>query len=68
MSEDTAIKDAIKANATGPKAASDDSTTVQQHSLPDQIAADKYTKSNDAVSKNPRRGLRFNRITPGNDW
>lgn len=34
------IKTAIEQNATGPKRASGDSGSVEQHSLPDQIAAE----------------------------
>ena len=40
MAED--LKDAIKQNAGGPKQAGADGVNVQQHSLDDQIAADKY--------------------------
>ena len=35
------LKDAIKQNAEGPKQASADGVSTQQHSLADQIAADK---------------------------
>ena len=40
MAED--LKDAIKSNAEGPKQAGADGVSAQQHSLADQIAADKY--------------------------
>ncbi len=36
------LKDTIKQNAEGPKRASGDSGSVDQHSLKDQIEADKY--------------------------
>lgn len=68
MPEDTTIRDAIRENAAGPKAASDDSTSVEQHSIADQILADKYTRTVGAVDSNRNRGIRFSRITPGNNW
>jgi len=43
----------IEQNAAGPKQASADGVTVQQHSLPDQIAADKHLASKRAMSGNP---------------
>ena len=42
---DTDIEQAIKDNATGPKQASGDAGSVEQHSLADQIAADKHLVS-----------------------
>jgi hypothetical protein len=38
------IEDAIETNATGPKRASVDGVTVEQHDLEDQIEADRYLK------------------------
>lgn len=58
-----AIKDAILENATGPKRVEGDELKVEQHSLADQIAADKHVSSIDAVKK-PGRGIRFSRLIP----
>ena len=53
MSTDTTLEDAIRENAAGPKRAQGDSGSVEQHSLKDQIEADKYLASKEAV----RRGI-----------
>lgn len=66
---DSDIKNAIKdAAADGIQSATDDATSVTNMNVKDQIAADKYVGSNDAVDKNPNRGIRFNKVKPGNDW
>lgn len=52
------IEDAILENATGPKRAQGDSGSVEQHSLMDQIAADRYLKSKESVAT---RGLGIKR-------
>lgn len=60
---DTKIRD----NAAGPKRASGDSGSVEQHSLTDQIAADKHLASKAAASC---KGLGIRRIKlspPGAD-
>ena len=60
------LKDAIKQNAEGPKQASADGVSAQQHSLADQIAADKYLAGKEAVSKNPARAfVRVKIVPPG---
>ncbi|GIW55547.1 MAG: hypothetical protein KatS3mg082_1951 [Nitrospiraceae bacterium] len=56
---DTAIHD----NAQGPAKATGDSGSIEQHTLPDQIAADKYLASKEAA-KSKRRGLVFNKLVP----
>ena len=48
----------ILENATSIKRASGDSGSAEQHSIPDQIAADRYAKSQQAA----RRGLGFRRV------
>lgn len=58
------LKDAIKKNAEGPKQASADGVTAQQHSLPDQIAADKYLAAKDAAARNPAKGFTRVKIVP----
>jgi hypothetical protein len=60
---DETIADAIKENAAGPAKASGDSVSIEQHSIQDQIAADRYLASKRAAAK-PHRGMRFTRIIP----
>ena len=60
---DATIENVIKENAAGPKRAQGDSGSVEQHSLADQIEADRYLASKEAV-RNPRRGVRFSKIVP----
>lgn len=57
------LEDAIRQNAQGPAKASGDSGSIEQHKLPDQIAADRYMASKQAA-KSPRRGLVLNKIVP----
>ena len=45
------LSDKIKENATGPAKASGDAGSMEQHSLPDQIAADRYLESKKAARK-----------------
>jgi len=53
MSNDTTLENAIRENAAGPKRVQGDSGSMEQHSLQDQIAADKHLASKEAV----RRGI-----------
>lgn len=62
MTED--LDNAIEQNAAGPKQASADGVSVQQHSLPDQIAADKYLASKRAMSSNPGKAFARVKIVP----
>jgi len=57
------LKDAIKENAEGPASAEVDGQRVTQHKLKDQIEADRYVKSSDAVTKG-HRGLRISKLVP----
>lgn len=61
MSDD--LKDAISENAKGPAKAAGDAGSIEQHKLTDQIAADKYLASKEAI-KSKRRGLHFNKLVP----
>ena len=61
MPEETQIEDAIKRNASGPKSAEVDGQKVEQHSLPDQIAADEYLASKKAV-KSRTSGLKISKL------
>jgi len=58
------LDNTIRENAAGPKRASGDSGSVEQHSLSDQIAADKHLASKQAVSKNPAKAFTQVKIVP----
>ncbi len=57
------LDDTIRQNAQGPAKAAGDAGSVEQHKLPDQIAADRYLASKEAA-KSKRRGLVFNKLVP----
>lgn len=57
------LKDKIRENAAGPASAEVDGQRVTQHNLKDQIEADRYAKSSEAVAKSGR-GLRFSKLVP----
>ncbi|MFW6119235.1 MAG: hypothetical protein ACOC7S_02775 [Planctomycetota bacterium] len=57
------VKDAIEENAKGPRSAKGDVGEVQQHSLKDQVDADRYLASREARSK-PHKSLRFAKLSP----
>jgi hypothetical protein len=54
----------IQENAAGPRKASGDSGSVEQHSLADQIAADKHLESKKA-SRAKGLGVKLAKISPG---
>ena len=54
----------IRESASNPKRASGDSGSVEQHSLTDQIAADKYLESKKA-SRSKGLGVKLVKISPG---
>ena len=56
---DTQIRD----NTAGPKKATGDSGSVEQHSLNDQIAADKYLASKKAA-RSRGLGIRMSKLVP----
>lgn len=59
----TILDSTIAENAQGPKKAQGDAGSVEQHSLPDQIAADRYLASKRAVqSKN--KGIVITKLIP----
>ena len=62
MAED--LDNSIEQNATGPRKASGDSGSVEQHSLADQIAADKYLESK-KTSRAKGLGIKLVKISPG---
>lgn len=64
MADETgSLDDAIRENAQGPAEAHGDSGGVKQHSLKDQIEADRFLASKQAV-KSKSRGVRFTKIAP----
>jgi hypothetical protein len=56
---DTKIRD----NAAGPKKATGDSGSVEQHPLADQIAADRYLASKQAA-RSRGLGIRMSKLVP----
>ncbi len=62
MAED--LENTIKTNAEGPAKASGDSSSVEQHKLSEQIAADKYLESKKA-SRAKGLGVKLAKISPG---
>lgn len=61
MSE--SLEDSIRESATGPAKASGDSGSIEQHPLPDQIAADRYLQSKKAA-KGKGLGVKFSKLVP----
>ena len=45
------LEQKIRENASGPKSAKGDAGEVEQHSLPEQIEADRYLNSKAAMKK-----------------
>jgi hypothetical protein len=50
-------------NANGPSKASGDSGSMEQHSLPDQIEADRYLESKKAA-RGKGLGIRLKKLVP----
>jgi hypothetical protein len=63
MPDPTPTEQAIAENASGPKKAQGDGGSVEQHSLQDQIAADRYLASKAAVRRRGR-GIVISKIIP----
>lgn len=62
MPEDKRIENAIRENAAGPKSAEIDGQKVEQHSLKDQMEADKYLASKKAM-KSRNSGLKITKMS-----
>ena len=60
---DDDIENAIRQNALGPESAEVDGVKVTQHSLPDQIAADRYLESKKAAKKKGL-GVKLKKLVP----
>ena len=53
----------IRENAAGPKKATGDSGSIEQHALADQIAADRYLASKQAA-RSKGLGIRLAKLVP----
>jgi len=60
MAED--LEDTIRNNADGPKRARGDSGEMEQHSLSEQIAVDRYLNSKQAIKNG--LGVRMSKLVP----
>ena len=63
MANPTPTELAIEQNAQGPKKAQGDAGSIEQHSLPDQIAADRYLAAKRAVRARGR-GIVISKLVP----
>lgn len=61
------LDESIRQNAAGPKKASGDSGSIEQHPLPEQIAADRYLASKNATQKKGLGALFKKLVPPGTD-
>ena len=59
------LDDTIRENAAGPKRARGDSGEMEQHSLKEQIAADKYLADKGALAKKNFGLTRVKIVPPG---
>ena len=59
----SSLEDTIRESAQKPAEVSSDAGSVKQHSLKDQIEADRYLTSKEAANSS-KRGLRFNKLIP----
>ena len=60
---DQPLDQTIRENAQGPAEARGDSSSVKQHPLKDQIEADRFLASKQAM-KSKSRGIRFTKLSP----
>ncbi|MBA2481239.1 MAG: hypothetical protein H0V44_11300 [Planctomycetes bacterium] len=63
MPDPTPTEQAIEQNAQSPKRAQGDAGSVESHSLPDQIAADRYLAAKRAV-RSRGKGIVISKIVP----
>ena len=59
----SSLEETIRENAQKPAEVSSDAGSVKQHSLKDQIEADRYLAAKEAANSS-KRGLRFNKFVP----
>lgn len=60
---DDSLADVIRDNASNPKSAKGDSASVEQHSLSDQIEADRYLASRKAAG-GKGLGVKISKMVP----
>ena len=58
------LEDAIRTNAERPASASDETGGVQQHTLADQIAADRHLEGKAAFKNRRSLGIRTTKLVP----
>jgi hypothetical protein len=58
------LESAIETNAAGPKKAAGDDGSMEQHSLPDLIAADEHL-ANKTASRRSKLPIRVGKFIPG---
>ncbi len=63
MSDPTPTEQVIEQNAQGPKKVQGDAGSVEQHSLQDQIAADRYLASKQAM-RSKSKGIQISKLVP----
>lgn len=63
MSDNETLENAIRENASGPKKVTGDSGSLEQHSLQDQITADKYLASKKAA-QSKGLGIKMVKLSP----
>ena len=65
VTDTEAVRIALNAALAGPKVIEGDAGKVEQHSIADLIAADRYLRTTtDSVGTGARRGLRFTKLNP----
>lgn len=64
MSNDKELEDEIRENMLGPKKATGDSGSIEQHSLQDQIAARKFLASQNAAQSKGLGGIKLVKLSP----
>lgn len=65
MTVPVTVADAIEANAKGPLRVRVGQTEVEQHTIADQILADRDVKGKEAaIANRPGLGIRVQKITP----
>lgn len=57
------VRDQIEENAQAPRRIQGDEGEIEEHSIPDQIAADRYL-SGAAAAEHGHRGMRFTKVRP----
>lgn len=64
MAESTENAETIRQNALAPRRVSGDQGSAEQHSIPDQIAADEYARNSGATKRGRGLGIKHVRLIP----